>query len=87
MLYQSNTIQVDWIKPGTAKLIFNSPATINKFDLENIHSLNKAIDSLENKNTLSQLKGLILISQKSTFIVGTDIKEFLSLFNVPTSQL
>lgn len=87
MLYQSNTIQVDWIKPGIAKLIFNSPNTINKFDIETINSLNQAIASLENKNTLSQLKGLILISQKSTFIVGADIKQFLSLFNAPKSQL
>lgn len=75
MLYQSNTIQVDWIKPGIAKLIFNSPNAINKFDIETINSLNQAIDSLENKNTLSQLKGLILISQKSAFIVGADIKQ------------
>lgn len=87
MLYQSNTIQVDWIKPGIAKLIFNSPNAINKFDIETINSLNQAIDSLENKNTLSQLKGLILISQKSAFIVGADIKQFLSLFNAPKSQL
>lgn len=55
MLYQSNTIQVDWIKPGIAKLVFNSPNTINKFDLE-------PVDSLENKKILSQLKGIILIS-------------------------
>lgn len=87
MLYQSNTIQVDWIKPGIAKLVFNSPNTINKFDLETVDSLNKAIDSLENKKILSQLKGLILISQKPTFIVGADIKQFLSLFNAPKSQL
>lgn len=83
MLYQSNTIQVDWIKPGIAKLVFNSPNTINKFDLETVDSLTKAIDSLENKKT----KGLILISQKPTFIVGADIKQFLSLFNAPKSQL
>lgn len=62
MLYQSNTIQIDWIKLGIAKLIFNSPNTINKFDLKTVDSLNKAIDSLENKKTLSQLKGLVLLS-------------------------
>lgn len=68
-------------------MVFNSPNTINKFNLETVDSLNKAIDSLENKKILSQLKGLILISQKPTFIVGADIKQFLSLFNAPKSQL
>ena len=35
----------------------------------------------------SDLKGLLLRSNKAAFIVGADITEFLSLFLVPEEQL
>ena len=49
-----------------------------------IASLGEAIGVLEQQ---SDLKGLLLRSNKAAFIVGADITEFLSLFLVPEEQL
>ncbi len=84
MLYLSDTIQVKWLKDGIAELIFNAPATINKLDTKTVTSLDKAVAALEQQ---TELKGLLLRSEKQAFIVGADITEFLSLFNAPTEEL
>ncbi|MDX8000798.1 fatty acid oxidation complex subunit alpha FadB [Xenorhabdus sp. Reich] len=84
MLYLSDTIQVKWLKNGIAELIFNAPAAINKLDTKTVASLNEAVSVLEQQ---SELKGLLLRSEKQAFIVGADITEFLSLFNAPAEKL
>ncbi|MDX7988528.1 fatty acid oxidation complex subunit alpha FadB [Xenorhabdus sp. 12] len=84
MLYLSDTIQVKWLKDGIAELIFNAPAAINKLDTKTVVSLDKAVATLEQQ---TELKGLLLRSEKQAFIVGADITEFLSLFNAPEEKL
>ncbi|WP_237388175.1 fatty acid oxidation complex subunit alpha FadB [Xenorhabdus sp. Sc-CR9] len=84
MLYLSDTIQVKWLKDGIAELIFNAPAAINKLDTKTVTSLDKAVATLEQQ---TELKGLLLRSEKQAFIVGADITEFLSLFNAPAKKL
>lgn len=84
MLYQSENIQVDWVKQGIAELVFNANSSINKLDTRTVAMLNEALTVLE---TTSDLKGVILRSEKSAFIVGADITEFLSLFDAPTEEL
>ncbi|OTA18938.1 putative 3-hydroxyacyl-CoA dehydrogenase [Xenorhabdus beddingii] len=84
MLYLSETIQVKWLKDGIAELIFNAPAAINKLDTKTVTSLEKAVAALEQQ---TELKGLLLRSEKQAFIVGADITEFLSLFNAPAEKL
>ncbi len=84
MLYQSDTIEVRWIKTGIAELIFNASGPINILDTKTVASLDKAVTSLEQ---LPELAGLILRSSKPAFIMGADIKEFLSLFDAPAEQL
>ncbi|MEQ1964510.1 fatty acid oxidation complex subunit alpha FadB [Xenorhabdus khoisanae] len=84
MLYLSETIQVKWLKDGIAELIFNAPAAINKLDTNTVTSLDKAVATLEQQ---TELKGLLLRSEKQAFIVGADITEFLSLFNAPAEKL
>jgi len=59
-------------------LTFDGPESVNKFDLETVEELRKAVGILVNENNV---KGLIVSSAKSVFIVGADIKEFSSLFN------
>lgn len=76
MLYQSETIYVQWLKTGIAELVFNSPGPINKLDTHTVASLDEAVAVLEQQ---SGLLGVILRSDKPAFIVGADIKEFLSL--------
>lgn len=84
MLYQSETIYIRWLKNGIAELVFNSPGPINKLDTHTVASLDEAVSVLEQQ---SDLQGVIFRSDKSAFIVGADIKEFLSLFEAPKETL
>ncbi|MFB0712156.1 fatty acid oxidation complex subunit alpha FadB [Buttiauxella noackiae] len=84
MLYQGETLHLDWLEDGIAELVFDAPGSVNKLDTATVASLGHALDVLEKQ---PQLKGLLLSSNKAAFIVGADITEFLSLFLVPAEQL
>ncbi|WP_350432168.1 fatty acid oxidation complex subunit alpha FadB [Shewanella sp. H8] len=84
MIYQSPTIQVELLEDNIAKLCFNAQGSVNKFDRETLASLDAALDSIK-QNT--KVKALMLTSAKSTFIVGADITEFLSLFKQDDATL
>ena len=84
MIYQSPTIQVELLEDNIAKLCFNAQGSVNKFDKETLTSLDAALDSIK-QNT--NIKALLLTSAKSTFIVGADITEFLSLFKQDDATL
>ncbi|EKT53053.1 fatty acid oxidation complex subunit alpha FadB [Providencia sneebia] len=84
MLYQSEVIYVQWLKTGIAELVFNSPGPINKLDTHTVASLNETVTVLEQQ---PDLLGVIFRSDKPAFIVGADIKEFLSLFEAPKETL
>jgi 3-hydroxyacyl-CoA dehydrogenase/enoyl-CoA hydratase/3-hydroxybutyryl-CoA epimerase/enoyl-CoA isomerase len=73
MIYQGKTISVE-LKDGIANLIFDLQGdAINKLS-------ELAMDELSQANTLladnSDVKGLLISSAKSSFIVGADIFEF-----------
>ncbi|MGR5298160.1 fatty acid oxidation complex subunit alpha FadB [Vibrio mediterranei] len=84
MIYQSETLQVKEVHNGIAELCFSSPQSVNKLDLATLEALDKALDALAAWN---DLKGLILTTDKSAFIVGADITEFLGLFTKPKAEL
>ncbi|MEC6909100.1 fatty acid oxidation complex subunit alpha FadB [Photobacterium piscicola] len=84
MIYHGETLSVRYLEEGIAELIFDAPASINKFDLATLESFNQALDALYQQ---PNLKGLILRSTKAAFIVGADITEFLGLFALPADQL
>lgn len=84
MLYQGETLHLDWLEDGIAELMFDAPGSVNKLDTATVASLGYALDVLEKQ---PNLKGLLLSSNKTAFIVGADIAEFLSLFLVPAEQL
>ena len=84
MLYQSEAISIQWLKKGIAELVFNSSGPINKLDTHTVASLDEAVAILEQQ---SDLQGVILRSDKPAFIVGADIKEFLSLFEASKETL
>lgn len=84
MLYKGDTLYVDWLEGGIAELVFDAPGSVNKLDTATVASLGQALDVLEKQ---TDLKGLLLRSEKAAFIVGADITEFLSLFLVPQEQL
>lgn len=84
MLYQGETLYLDWLENDIAELVFSAPGSVNKLDTATVASLGNALDILEKQK---DLKGLLLRSDKNAFIVGADIMEFLSLFLVPAEQL
>ncbi|SFN50268.1 3-hydroxyacyl-CoA dehydrogenase / enoyl-CoA hydratase / 3-hydroxybutyryl-CoA epimerase / enoyl-CoA isomerase [Izhakiella capsodis] len=84
MLYQSETLSLEWIDEGIAELAFNAPGSVNKLDTQTVGCLHEAINVLEQQ---PRLKGVLLSSRKAAFIVGADITEFLALFEAPTEKL
>ncbi|MGV3346660.1 fatty acid oxidation complex subunit alpha FadB [Enterobacteriaceae bacterium LUAb1] len=84
MLYQSQTLSLNWLSEGIAELVFDAPGSVNKLDTQTIASLSDAITVLEQQTAL---RGLLLSSRKPAFIAGADITEFLSLFAAPAEKL
>lgn len=84
MLYKGDTLYLDWLEDGIAELVFSAPGSVNKLDTSTVASLGEALGVVEKQ---ADLKGLLLRSDKAAFIVGADITEFLSLFQVPQEQL
>lgn len=84
MLYQGDSLHLNWLEDGIAELVFDAPTSVNKLDTATVASLAQALDVLEKQSTL---RGLLLRSTKAAFIVGADITEFLGLFQVPAAQL
>ena len=84
MLYQGETLTLNWLADGIAELVFDAPGSVNKLDTRTVASLGEAIAVLEQQPTL---RGLLLRSAKPAFIVGADITEFLSLFAAPAQKL
>ncbi|MEM6162585.1 fatty acid oxidation complex subunit alpha FadB [Erwinia sp. P6884] len=84
MLYQGETLTLNWLDDGIAELAFDAPGSVNKLDTRTVASLSEAITVLENQ---SGLRALLLSSRKPAFIVGADITEFLSLFAAPAEKL
>lgn len=77
MIYQSTPIEVELLPNQIARLCFNAPGSVNKFDRDTLSALDKALDAIL---THEEVKGLLLTSGKDAFIVGADITEFLGLF-------
>ncbi|MEC5344809.1 fatty acid oxidation complex subunit alpha FadB [Brenneria populi] len=84
MLYQGDTLHLNWLEDGIAELVFAAPGSVNKLDTRTLVSLGRALDVLA---TQPGLTGLLLRSDKPSFIVGADITEFLSLFAAPADKL
>ncbi|WP_404400893.1 fatty acid oxidation complex subunit alpha FadB [Idiomarina seosinensis] len=78
MIYQGENIRVDFIEPGFAELQFDAKGSVNKFDQATLEEFSEALTKIKQTD---DLRGLIVTSSKSTFIVGADITEFLSLFS------
>ncbi len=66
MLYKGDTLYLDWLEDGIAELVFDAPGSVNKLDTATVASLGEAIGVLEQQ---SDLKGLLLRSNKAAFIV------------------
>lgn len=83
MIYHGKAISVD-VKDNIAKLTFDlTGESVNKFNELTLTELKEAIGLLK---TASDIKGLLVKSNKNMFIVGADITEFGALFASNTEQ-
>jgi 3-hydroxyacyl-CoA dehydrogenase/enoyl-CoA hydratase/3-hydroxybutyryl-CoA epimerase/enoyl-CoA isomerase len=84
MIYQSNSIVVDYFEEGFVEFKFDSKGSVNKFDQVTLKECQEALDILHKDESL---KGVIFTSGKGAFIVGADITEFLETFKAPEDEL
>jgi 3-hydroxyacyl-CoA dehydrogenase / enoyl-CoA hydratase / 3-hydroxybutyryl-CoA epimerase / enoyl-CoA isomerase len=84
MIYRAKYIQVREIEAGIVELQFRSPNSVNILNVKTLKTISKALNIIKH---FTNLKGVLITSSKSSFIVGADINEFLYLFNYPTIEL
>lgn len=83
-MFQTEQIKVELDADNIAHLIFAAPGSVNKFDQPTLAALDEAITAISNHQ---QVRGVIVRSSKSAFIVGADITEFLGIFARPTEEI
>ncbi len=84
MIYQGKSLTVSMLDDGFAELIFNAEGSVNKFDRQTVTELDEATAALA---AHTGVKGLLVRSNKSAFIVGADITEFTALFSQPEEEV
>src|SRR5690606_28537927 len=85
MSYNHKAVSVTLHDDGIAKLKFDLQGeSVNKFNRETVEDLQAAVDAIKGD---SNIKGLIVTSSKSVFIVGADITEFTDMFKLPEEDI
>lgn len=80
MIYQGNNLWLDFVKDsdGIVQLCFDAKdSSVNKFDKTTNQEFAEVVGVLEQT---PNIKGLVLTSNKSVFIAGADITEFVGYF-------
>lgn len=84
MNYSGKALSVEVMPSGVALLSFDlQDSSVNKFNQLTLEELLEAVGQL----SAAAVKGLVICSKKSGFIVGADITEFLGLFAAPEEQI
>lgn len=84
MIYEGKSLAVKLLDDGFAELVFDAQGSVNKFDRQTVTELDEATVALKDR---SDVKGVLVRSAKSTFIVGADITEFTELFSAPEDEV
>ncbi|NVK55176.1 MAG: fatty acid oxidation complex subunit alpha FadB [Alteromonadaceae bacterium] len=84
MIYQGQNLAVVLLDNGIAELVFDAAGSVNKFDRQTINELDEATLAIANH---SEIKGVVVRSAKSAFIVGADITEFTAMFEQPEEEI
>ncbi|MBA4502314.1 fatty acid oxidation complex subunit alpha FadB [Marinobacterium marinum] len=85
MLMEGKTIQIAAIEPGLYELVFaNRDDSVNKLDQATLGELQQAIGTL---SAQPELRGLLIRSDRDSFIVGADITEFVGLFSAGPEEI
>ncbi len=80
IMYSGTTLTLAALGNGLVELCFNNHAeSVNKLDLATTAELAEAIDVLSQQD---DVRGLLVTSAKSVFIVGADIGEFTEMFKL-----
>ncbi|QKX18001.1 fatty acid oxidation complex subunit alpha FadB [Microbulbifer sp. YPW1] len=79
MLFSGKALSVQMLENGIAELKFDLEGeSVNKFNRLTVTEFSEALDAIEKAG---DIKGLLLTSGKSVFIVGADITEFGGAFS------
>jgi len=83
-MFSGNTLSLNRLETGFVELNFNnSNAPVNKFDQQTLGELSVALEKL---STVTEVRGLLLTSGKSSFVIGADITEFNAMFAMTENQ-
>jgi len=77
-MYNGSALSVKMLDNGIAEMNFDLQGeSVNKFDSKTVKELAEAVNLLDDAD---DVKGLLVTSSKSVFIVGADIMEFIPMF-------
>ena len=77
-MFKGSAITVTLLDGGIAEMNFDLQGeSVNKFNSLTVNELEQALEALDDSD---DVKGLLLTSAKSVFLVGADITEFVPLF-------
>ncbi|MGA1599062.1 MAG: fatty acid oxidation complex subunit alpha FadB [bacterium] len=85
MNYQGTTLRVTSLDSGLLELCFDLQGeSVNKFNQATLRELREVVEQMAQN---PEIRGLLVTSAKDVFIVGADITEFLSSFQMPQDEL
>lgn len=84
MIFEGKSLSVALTDNSIAELVFDAQGSVNKFDRQTVEELNQATAAIA---ASIDVKGVLVRSAKSTFIVGADITEFLPLFEMNPADI
>ncbi len=83
MIYSGKNLKLIELDNELAELVLASDSSVNKFDQITLEEFKTALY----KASAANLRGLLIRSEKPSFIVGADITEFLDKFKLPPKAL
>jgi len=84
MLFQGKSLSAELLENGIVEFKFDAEGSVNKFDQETFKEYRAVVAAI---NSCNDAKGVLVTSAKTSFIVGADITEFLSMFKKPEDEL
>ena len=84
MIFEGKSLSVSLTDDSIAELVFDAQGSVNKFDRQTVQELDEATQAIAANG---DVKGVLVRSAKSTFIVGADITEFTPLFEMNEADI
>lgn len=84
MIFEGKSLSVVMTDDSIAELVFDAQGSVNKFDRQTVAELDLAAAAIA---ASGDVKGVLVRSAKSTFIVGADITEFTPLFKMDPADI